>query len=204
MSLIYNELRTRSDSELLTLIIRENEAVSQLLRKVGTLADILLISPEELQTFKGVGPKRAMEIYASFELARRVYTAPRHKKIIIKKPEDIASLLMTEMRIYDREHFRVLYLDRKGGLITMEDVSVGGLHSSLVHPREVFKTAIRRSAASVILVHNHPSGDAKPSQEDVAVTRQLLEASRIIGIEVLDHLIIGDGWFCSLKSENLI
>mgnify|MGYP002355774018 FL=1 len=84
-----------------------------------------------------------------------------------------------------------MYIDRKGGLITMQDISIGGLHSSIVHPREVFKTAVKKSAASMILVHNHPSGDPTPSQEDIEITRRLMEAGKIMGIEILDHVIIG-------------
>jgi DNA repair protein RadC len=113
-------------------------------------------------------------------------------------------MLIQEMRGLDREHFKVLYLDRKGGLIVKEDVSVGGLHSSIVHPREVFKTAVKRSAASIILAHNHPSGDPTPSREDVDITRRLIEAGKLMGIEVLDHVVIGENTYCSLKEKGLI
>ena len=98
----------------------------------------------------------------------------------------------------------MLYLDRKGGIIIDEDVSKGSLHSAIVHPREVFKTAIKRSAASIILVHNHPSGDPNPSTEDIEITRRLMEAGNLIGIEVLDHIIIGEHKYCSLKSLGLM
>ncbi|MDD3853597.1 MAG: DNA repair protein RadC, partial [Syntrophomonadaceae bacterium] len=104
----------------------------------------------------------------------------------------------------DREYFRVLYLDRKNGIILWEDVSIGGLHSSIVHPREVFKTAVKNSAASIILIHNHPSGDPTPSKEDVDTTKNLIEAGKIMGINVLDHIIIGYDSYCSLKNKGLI
>ena len=102
------------------------------------------------------------------------------------------------------EHFMVLYLDRKGGLIVQENVSVGGLHSSIVHPREVFKTAVKRSAASIILAHNHPSGDPAPSQEDIDVTKRLVSAGEIMGIPIIDHIVVGDGIYRSFKESNLI
>jgi DNA repair protein RadC len=111
---------------------------------------------------------------------------------------------MEEMRRLDREHFRALLLNTKNEVIAREIVSIGTLNSSTVHPRELFKNAIRRNAAAVILLHNHPSGDPTPSQEDLDVTRRLWEAGRIIGIEVLDHLIIGDNKYVSFKAEGLI
>ncbi len=116
----------------------------------------------------------------------------------------LVSLMMEEMRYYDREHFCGLYLDRKGGLLVKEDISVGSLSSTVVHPREVFKTAVKCSAASIILVHNHPSGDPSPSKEDIEITRRLVQAGRIMGIEVIDHLIIGQEKYCSLKEKGLI
>ena len=111
---------------------------------------------------------------------------------------------MEEMGYFDREHFRGLYLDRKGGVIIMKDISIGGLHSSIVHPREVFKVAVKNSAASIILVHNHPSGDPSPSSEDIEITKRLIEAGNLMGIPVLDHIIIGDNTYTSLKAKNLI
>lgn len=127
---------------------------------------------------------------------------------MIRSPEDVQeyadAVLVPEMRDYDREHFMVLYLDRKGGVITQESVSVGGLHSSIVHPREVFKTAVKRSAASIILAHNHPSGDPAPSRQDIEITRRLIEAGRIMGIEIIDHVIIGENIYCSFKEKGLI
>jgi len=111
---------------------------------------------------------------------------------------------MEEMRCLDREYFRVLLLNTKNHVLKMETVSIGTLNCSAVHPREVFKPAIRNSAAAIILVHNHPSGDATPSRNDAEVTQRLSEAGKLLGIEILDHLVIGDGLFTSFKDKGLI
>jgi DNA repair protein RadC len=175
--------------------------------KYGSLRNLKEASLEELTGERGIGPAKAVGIKAAIEMGRRI-ARDVHSRIPIKSPEDVvntvAGITMEEMRYYDREHFRVIYLDRKGGLLSMEDISVGGLHSSLVHPREVFKTAVKKSAASMILVHNHPSGDPAPSQEDINITRRLIEAGKLMGIEIIDHVIIGDNKYCSLKAKGLI
>src|SRR5208282_4881854 len=119
----------------------------------------------------------------------------------VRSPQDVCSFVMEEMCYLDREHFRVIILNTKNQVLALETVSVGGLNSSLVHPREVFKPAVLKSAAAVILIHNHPSGDATPSGEDLEITRRLAEAGKLIGIEVLDHIIIGDHVFTSLKER---
>lgn len=123
---------------------------------------------------------------------------------MIKTPEDAAGLVMEEMRHLDREHFRALLLNAKNQVIGQEIISIGTLNSSAVHPRELFKNAIKRSAAAIILIHNHPSGDPSPSREDLEVTRRLIEVGHIIGIEILDHLIIGDNRFSSLKAKGFM
>lgn len=120
----------------------------------------------------------------------------------ISSPADAAGLVIEEMRHYLREHFRVLLLDTKNKVLGMEEISIGSLNTSLVHPREVFRPAIRKACASVILIHNHPSGDPTPSSEDIAVTRRLYEAGRLLGIEVLDHVVIGDGRFVSFREKG--
>ncbi|MGR6835364.1 RadC family protein [Syntrophomonas erecta] len=199
-----------NDDELLAIILGQGMAglnaldmASSMLARYGSLRSLKEASIEELTKEPGIGTAKAVSIKAAIELGRRI-SINTQRRISVRSPEDVKSLVMEDMRYYDREHFRVLYLDRKGGLITIEDISVGGLHSSIVHPREVFKPAVKRSAASLILVHNHPSGDPAPSQEDIEVTRRLMEAGHILGMEVLDHVIIGEGTYCSLKSRNLI
>lgn len=202
------------DHELLAIILGNGtkdtsalELANQLLEKFQGLRHLREASLEELRQAKGIGSAKAASIKATFEIGRRL-AIDVNNRILIKSPEDVQQIvnqfLSPAMRDYDREHFVVLYLDRKGGLIVKEDVSVGGLHSSIVHPREVFKTAVKRSAASIILAHNHPSGDPAPSREDIDITRRLIEAGRIIGIEILDHVVIGDSRYCSLKEKGLI
>lgn len=124
----------------------------------------------------------------------------------VKSPEDVARILKEHLDIEnaDREHFVAAYLNRKGSLSALEVVSMGGLHSSIVHPREVFKTALLCSAASIILAHNHPSGDSNPSREDIEITNRLIEVGKLLGIEVIDHVIIGVNQFTSLKAKGLM
>lgn len=203
-----------NDAELLAIVlgmgiknINALDLATRLLVKYGSLRQLKEVSLEELTGERGIGPAKAVGIKAAIEIGRRI-AGDVHSRIPIKSPEDVvnavAGMTMEEMRYYDREHFRVMYLDRKGGLLVMEDISVGGLHSSIVHPREVFKTAVKKSAASMILIHNHPSGDPTPSQEDIDITRRLMEAGTLMGIEVIDHVIIGENRYCSLKARGLI
>ncbi|MDR1616252.1 MAG: DNA repair protein RadC [Syntrophomonadaceae bacterium] len=199
-----------TDAEILAIILRNGTLhvnvltlADQIIKHYGSLRSLKDTSIEELMTIKGVGEAKAITIKASLELGRRIALS-YNNKTAIKTPEDVKNVVMEEMRYFDREHFRAMYLDRKGCLIVMEDISVGGLHSSIVHPREVFKTAVKRSAASIILIHNHPSGDPTPSPDDVEVTRRLIEGSKIMGIDIIDHIIIGDNKFCSLRRQNLI
>ena len=199
-----------SDRELLAIVLGSGtvnlsalDVADLLLVEYGGIRSLKELSLEELTRIKGIGPAKAVSIKAAVELGVRI-ARDVQDKILIKSPEDVKDLVMEEMRFFDREHFRAIYLDRKGGVLAVEDISVGGLHSSIVHPREVFKSAVKRNAASLILVHNHPSGDPTPSNEDIEVTRRLIEAGTLMGIEVLDHVIIGDNKYCSMKSRGLI
>lgn len=204
-----------NDAELLAIVLGSGspelnalDLAEYLLSKHnGNLRYLREASLEELLAERGIGPAKAVAIKAAIEMGKRIAGDIQIRRTI-KSPEDVKNtvkeMLMEEMRNYDREHFRVMYLDRKGGLLLMEDVSIGGLHSSIVHPREVFKTAVKKSAASIILVHNHPSGDPAPSTEDIEVSKRLVEAGKIMGIEVLDHVIIGESKYCSLKERGLI
>jgi len=122
----------------------------------------------------------------------------------IKSPDDVSNLLMEEMRYLNKEMFNILLLNTKHDVIAIENISIGSLNASIVHPREVFNRAIKRSSSAIILAHNHPSGDPKPSGEDINITKRLIEAGTIIGINVLDHIIIGDGVYFSMKEQELI
>ena len=159
---------------------------------------------EELASIKGVGSAKACQVMAAIELGKRVAAYPRRKKAEIGRPEDIADLVMEKMRYYKKEHFCVLLLNTRGQVIEENEVSVGDLNGAMVHPREVFLQAVRRSAAAVALIHNHPSGDPSPSPEDVGITARLMESAEILGIKIVDHIIIGDGIYTSMKTEGLM
>ncbi len=203
-----------NEHELLAIILGQGtkdtsalELANQLLDTYKGLRHLQEASLEELVQAKGIGPAKAASIKAAVEIGRRI-AVNVESRFIIKSPEDVRKyvtpVLLNEMRDYDREHFLVLYLDRKGGVKAKEDVSIGGLHSSIVHPREVFKTAVKRSAASIILAHNHPSGDPSPSKEDIDITHRLIDAGRIMGIEIIDHVVIGENNYYSFKEKGLI
>lgn len=146
-----------------------------------------------------IGSRRAGALLAALELGRRVQAGPSTKRAAIRSAADVHQLLSWDMRHLDREHFRVLLLNTRHQVIRVATVSIGGLSSAQVHPREVFKEAIRYGAAAIILVHNHPSGDPTPSDNDKQITNQLSAAGTLIGIPVLDHIIIGDGHYTSLR-----
>jgi len=201
---------TLSTAELLAIVIgsgtREKTAVQlaeYLLATYRGLRSLRDASCEELSAVRGIGAAEATRLKAALELGRRLAADVRDRQVI-RSPEDVKNKLMEEMRYLDREHFRAVYLDRKNQIISIETISIGGLASSIVHPREVFKPAVKKSAAGIILVHNHPSGDPSPSQEDIEVTRRLVEAGRIIGIEIVDHIIIGDRDYLSMRGRGII
>lgn len=200
-----------SDIELLAILVRTGAAnasaltvATALLGRFQDLRSLMQASVEELSSIKGIGPAKAAQVKAALEIGRRVSAVPLTVRTSIKSPEDAAGLVMEEMRYLDREHFCALILNAKNHVIAREKISIGTLNSSAVHPRELFKAAIRRSAAAIILVHNHPSGDPAPSSEDLEVTAKLVEAGKIVGIQVLDHIIIGDNMFVSFKAKGLI
>lgn len=177
-----------------------DETIKSLMCK--TVRELSQMTVEEIETFPGIGRPKAVRLTAVFELARRLATLLPEEKPIIKSPDEVAALVMAEMRYLNQEKFRVLLLSTQYHVIGIETVSVGTLNFSLTHPREVFRNAIKKSAHSIILVHNHPSGNPTPSRDDIEITNQLIKAGEIIGIKVLDHVIIGDGKFSSLKERG--
>lgn len=200
-----------SEVELIALLLRSGTAASSaldlgalLLAHFEGVRGLMQAGVQELQAMKGIGPAKATEIKAALELGRRVATAPPAERPVIRTPDDVRALVMEDYRHLDREHFGVLLLNTKHQVLADERISVGTLNSSNVHPREVFKNAIRRSAAALVLVHNHPSGDPTPSRQDIELTGRLVEAGLIIGIEILDHVIIGDNKYISFRAEGLI
>lgn len=198
-----------SDGELLAILLRTGSKKESAI----SLADRILAQPkgvcflaeasiEDFAKIHGIGLAKACQIKAAVELGRRVALKSKGIKPAIKTPEDVAELLMEQMRHLDREHFVVLLLDTKNQFLHQETISVGSLNASIVHPRELFKHAIIKSAAAVILVHNHPSGDPTPSTEDLLITKRLAEVGELMGITVLDHIIIGDQKYYSLKRQG--
>ncbi len=151
------------------------------------------VSAEDLVALEGVGPATAARLLACVEISRRAATRPRTIRPTVSTPEDVVALCANQLRGMDREHFWTLALNTKNRLLRIVEVSVGSLNASIVHPRELFKEAVRLSAASVVVVHNHPSGDPTPSGADIQLTRRIVKAGDVLGIDVLDHVVIGDG-----------
>ncbi|MBM2824825.1 MAG: hypothetical protein HW402_489 [Dehalococcoidales bacterium] len=176
----------------------------RLLSQFGSLKGMAGASVEELAQVKGIGPAKAAQIKAAFELANRLESYQGGAiTLSLKNPDEVAALVQGRLRGKKKEYFLALLLDTRGQLIKMAEISVGSLDASIVHPREVFKEAISASAASVIFVHNHPSGDPEPSEDDIKLSKRLAEVGGIVGIDVLDHIIIGDKSFFSLKRQGL-
>jgi DNA repair protein RadC len=176
----------------------------RLLSKFENLKGIAEASVEELSQVRGIGIAKAAQIKAAFELSSRLDGyAQTGAKTVVKTPEDVMGLVGNRLRDKKKEHFLAILLDTRNQLIKIAEISVGSLDTSIVHPREVFKEAISASAAAVILAHNHPSGDAQASPDDIKLTKRLAEAGELVGIDVLDHIIIGGKKFLSLKREGL-
>ncbi len=176
----------------------------RLLSKFENLKGIAEASVEELSQLRGVGMAKATQIKAAFELASRLNGyAQSGTRTVVKTPEDVIGVVGNRLRGKKKEYFLALLLDTRNQLIKVAEISVGSLDTSIVHPREVFKEAISASAAAVILAHNHPSGDAQASPDDVKLTKRLAETGDLVGIDVLDHIIVGDKEFLSLKREGL-
>ncbi|MCA0147434.1 DNA repair protein RadC [Rossellomorea vietnamensis] len=200
-----------SNQELLAILLRtgtKSESVLQLSNRLLTQFDGLNLlkdaSLEEITKTKGIGLAKAVQIMAAVEFGRRISNLAFDDRYSIRSPEDGANYVMNDMRFLAQEHFVCLYLNTKNQVLHKQTIFIGSLNASIVHPREVFKEAFRRSAASIICIHNHPSGDPTPSREDIEVTKRLVECGRIIGIDILDHLIIGEKKFISLKEKGYL
>ncbi len=200
-----------SSPELLSLLLRTGtpgrsaaDVGSDLLATFGSLDALSRAHPEELVREAGIGPAKAAALLAAFELGRRAQATHPARRPVIRTPRDVAALLGAEMRHLDREHFRAILLNTRHEVLDVASVAIGGLDSAPIHPREVFKDAIRRSAAAVVVVHNHPSGTPEPSVDDLRITARLRDAGRVVGIEVLDHVIIGDKQFVSLRERGVL
>ena len=161
-------------------------------------------SLEELLSINGIGKAKAARIMAAVELGKRIASKPTEKRVKIESDEDVAHIFMEDLRYKKKEIFKAVLLDSKGGVISIETVSIGELTSTLVHPREVFNQAGKKSAAAMVFVHNHPSGDPTPSKEDFNTTDRLVACGDILGIKVVDHIVIGDGRYISIRSMGKI
>jgi DNA repair protein RadC len=186
------------NSELIAILLRTGlpgisaiQVAEQVLKKFTTLDNLSRASIEDLRQVKGVGRDKAIALKSAFTLARRMAQEMRQESPTLDGPELIADLLREDNRAYEVENFQVVLLNTRRRLIRVERISQGTLDTILVHPREVFKSAIAANAAAVVLVHNHPSGDPTPSEADIKVTRDLIRAGQLLKIEVLDHVIIG-------------
>ena len=200
-----------SAQEILALILGRGIAgesvtvtAQRLLNRFDGIKGLADATVEELSQVKGIGLAKAAQIKAAFELGKRLESYPgTGKQPVLTNTAEVVSLVQGRLRGKKKEHFMALLLDTRGQLIRIAEVSVGSLDSSIVHPREVFKEAISASAASVIFVHNHPSGDTEPSKDDIGLTKRLAEAGEIMGIDVLDHIIVCDHSYLSLKAREL-
>jgi DNA repair protein RadC len=197
------------DKELLAILLRTGRAgksaldIAEEVLKKYELKKILNLKLEELREIKGLGADKAATILAAFELTKRALAVEDNGPPAINSARDAAAQLQ-ELRTANKEHFVALYLNARNQLIHKETISVGTLNASLVHPREVFKPAIEHLAASVIIAHNHPSGELAVSKEDIEVTKRLKASAELLGIDILDHLIIARAGFSSLKEKGLV
>ncbi|MEW8956685.1 DNA repair protein RadC [Clostridium sp.] len=202
---------TLSNAELLAIILRsgtkyENviELSNRLLKESSGINTLLKFNYEELTSLKGIKNAKATQILALSELFKRFNSHLSGDTYKISAPRDVFTLVKNEMASYDKEVLKVIILDSKNKVIYDKNISIGSLNSSIVHPREVFKEAIRKNGASIVICHNHPSGDSTPSKEDINVTIRLKECGKMLGVELVDHVIIGMNNYVSLKEKGLL
>jgi DNA repair protein RadC len=199
-----------STAELLAIILRVGVGgesalamARRLLSAYDGLPGLARASFAELRAERGLGNAKTAQLKAALELGRRMLFATPEDRLVVRSPSDVAQLLMAEMAHLEQEHFQVLYLDTRNRLLGSKTVYVGSLNASHIRVAEVFREAIKRNCAAIIVAHNHPSGDPSPSPEDVEVTRQIIAAGNLLSIELLDHLIIGQQRFVSLRERGL-
>jgi DNA repair protein RadC len=199
-----------STAELLAILLRvgvmgENavQVGQRLLQSLGGLAGLQRASYEEVCSQHGVGPAKAAQIKAAIELGRRLVVEAPEERPTIHSPADAAALLQYEMSALEQEELRVILLDTRNRVMDITSVYRGSLNSSQVRVGELFKAAIRRNCAALVVVHNHPSGDPAPSPDDIAITRAIVQAGKLLDVDVLDHLVIGRGRYVSLKERGL-
>jgi DNA repair protein RadC len=199
-----------SDAELLAILLRVGvhgqdvlSLAQKLLRDCQGLIGLARTPISSLRAVNGIGPTKAVTILAALELGRRLLLADAHAQLQIRSPEDVASVLQIEMGLLEQEELRVVLLDTKNHVLDMPIIYRGSLNTSVLRVAEVFRDGVKQNAAAIIVVHNHPSGDPTPSPEDVRVTRDLIQAGKLLDIDVLDHLVIGRNRYVSLRQKKL-
>lgn len=207
--LIRQGAKSLSNQELIAILLgtgTKKESVLTVANRVlinfEKLHNLKHATLEEIMDIKGIGEAKAVLLLAAIELGRRLATKDLEERFTIRSPEDAATFLMQDMTSLQQEHFVCLFLNVKNQVLHKQTIFVGSLNASIVHPREIFREAVKRSAASIICAHNHPSGVPTPSPEDVDVTTRLYEAGKIVGVDLLDHVIIGDHQFISMKEKG--
>lgn len=210
-----------SSPELLSLVLStgiKGESVlmlsQKLILKFGSLKGIMEASLEDLKDIKGLGSVKAAKLLAGFEIAKRALKEQKeHEESVreerkkfnsVTSPDELFEILKNKITSYSKEHFYVISLDTRNNFIGADEISVGTLTASLVHPRETFESAIKRHAAQIIVAHNHPSGETDPSEDDIKITKRLVDAGKIMGINVLDHIIFTKTSYYSFKDKNLL
>ena len=190
-------MKTKKDYELLSIVLGLKISTDL---KLNSLADILQ-SPRAIY---GIGQQKQEKIYALKEILERLLKADKNERIIINKPNDIAKILIPRYRYATQENFIIVLLNTKNEIISINDISTGSLNASIAEPREVFREVLKYPTSAAILAHNHPSGNPNPSVKDIKITKKLVNAGKILGIDILDHIIIGDNEFRSLKQDRII
>ena len=190
-------MKAKKDYELLSIVLGLKISTDL---KLNSLADILQ-SPRAIY---GIGQQKQEKIYALKEILERLLKADKNERIIINKPNDIAKILIPRYRYATQENFIIVLLNTKNEIISINDISTGSLNASIAEPREVFREVLKYPTSAAILAHNHPSGNPNPSVKDTMITKKLVNAGKILGIDILDHIIIGDNEFRSLKQDRII
>ena len=202
-----------SNAEILAILIRNGHRDRSALQvaeeilsrnKESGMAGLAKLTVHDLIHIKGVGTAKAAELLAAIELGKRMGKYVAQQRTVIACPNDAAEYAMPQLKYEDREHFAIILMNIKNHVLSMPIISIGSLTASVVHPREVFKVAIQQTAAAMILVHNHPSGDPEPSRDDINITNRLVQAGKLMDIPVLDHIILGDNKYISLKEKGMI
>lgn len=204
-------LHTLSNRELFALILRSGtrhldvlDISSAILDKFANLRDLAIASVGELEKVPGIGTTKALQVKACIEIARRFCQKPVENGQVLLNSKQVYQHFQSILRDEKKEKFYLLHLNSKNQLLKQELISIGSLNASIVHPREVFSSAIKESSNAILLIHNHPSGDPTPSDEDIRTTRRLIKVGVLVGIKVIDHIIIGDGCYVSLAEQNIV